>query len=112
MKIALKKEEIEILNLVGASPWYIRLPFIVEGGIYGLAGAFVSWIIISILLIALQPFIFGFLGMIPIIGLMFAAVASWPFAGAVAGLLLLLGIVGFLLGSIGSVVALGRYLKF
>ncbi|RPJ04866.1 MAG: ABC transporter permease, partial [Spirochaetaceae bacterium] len=56
MKIALKREEIEILNLVGASPWYIRLPFIVEGGIYGLAGAFVSWIIISILLIALQPF--------------------------------------------------------
>jgi cell division transport system permease protein len=112
MKIALKREEIEILNLVGASPWYIRWPFILEGGMYGVAGAFVSWIIISIVCIAIQQFIFGFLGMIPVIGLLFASVASWPFVGFIAGLLFILVAVGFILGSLGSIVALGRYLKF
>jgi cell division transport system permease protein len=112
MKIALKKEEIEILNLVGAAPWYIRWPFILEGGIYGVAGAFVSWIIITIILIAIAPYIFGFLGMIPIIGIIFSTVASWTFVGTVAGLFFLLCVVGFLLGALGSLVALGRYLKF
>lgn len=38
MKIALKREEIEILQLVGASDWHIRLPFLFEGVMYGLLG--------------------------------------------------------------------------
>jgi cell division transport system permease protein len=112
MKIALKKEEIEILNLVGASPWYIRWPFILEGGLYGMAGAIASWLILSVLLIAVQPYIFGFLGMIPVISVVFTSVASWPFAGFIFGFLLILDLLGFLLGSLGSVVALARYLKF
>jgi cell division transport system permease protein len=112
MKIALKREEIEILNLVGASPWYIRWPFIIEGGMYGVAGAVVSWVIITLILFAVQPHIFGFLGMIPIISTIFTSAISWPFAGLITGLFFVLGIVGFLLGSVGSLVALGRYLKF
>ena len=39
MKIALKRDEIEILAVVGASPWTIRAPFILEGGFYGFVGA-------------------------------------------------------------------------
>ena len=39
MKIALKKDEIEILQLVGATSSYIKLPFLTEGVIYGLIGA-------------------------------------------------------------------------
>lgn len=38
LKIALKKDEIEILTLVGASPWYVRYPFLIEGGMYGVIG--------------------------------------------------------------------------
>jgi cell division transport system permease protein len=30
MKVALKKDEVEILKLIGASKWYIQLPFLLE----------------------------------------------------------------------------------
>ena len=35
MKIAFRKEEMEILKLVGATPWHIKRPFIFEGITYG-----------------------------------------------------------------------------
>lgn len=112
MKIALKKEEIEILTLVGASPGYIRLPFIIEGGTYGAMGAFVAWIIITGLLVWIAPIIQGFLGMIPIFSLLFSNVMSQPFLLFSGGVLFLLVLIGFLLGAMGSLIALGRYLKF
>jgi cell division transport system permease protein len=112
MKIALKKEEIEILTLVGASPWYVRMPFIFEGGLYGIVGAVSSWIIITVLLMIMQPTIINFLGMIPLIKIIFGSLFSWISVGASTGFLVVLCFVGFVLGAVGSLVALGRYLKF
>ena len=37
-----RRREIEVMRLVGASNWFIRLPFIVEGLVHGLIGAFVA----------------------------------------------------------------------
>jgi cell division transport system permease protein len=112
MKIALKREEIEILKLVGASPWYIRMPFVLEGGLYGAIGGFASWIIISGLVLWLRPVILGFLGIIPFIQNLLGNPASSVFIVSLVGFLGLLGAIGFLLGALGSLVALGRYLKF
>ncbi len=43
MTIFNRKDEIEIMQLIGASKWYIRGPFLVEAGIYGvIAGIFTS----------------------------------------------------------------------
>lgn len=112
MKIALKKEEIEVLKLVGASPWYIRMPFIMEGGFYGVTGAFMSWIIITGLVIWLRPMVLSFLGMIPAIGIVLGSLTSAPFLLSAGGFMGAMLIVGFFLGSVGSLVALGRYLKF
>ncbi len=50
MKITLRKEEIEILQLIGASPWYIRAPFVFEGMFYGVIGAISAWGISYLLL--------------------------------------------------------------
>ncbi|MDF1498363.1 MAG: permease-like cell division protein FtsX [Patescibacteria group bacterium] len=41
------KIEIEIMQLVGASRWYIRMPFIIEGAILGVVGAVITLAIIS-----------------------------------------------------------------
>src|SRR3989338_10061129 len=65
MKIALKKEEVDILKLVGATPWYIKKPFIYEGVTYGLLGATITWVIVIGLVLYAKPFISTFLYGIP-----------------------------------------------
>lgn len=42
-----RRKEIEIMKYVGALDWFIRLPFIVEGMIIGLAGSLVSFFFTS-----------------------------------------------------------------
>lgn len=111
MKIALKKDEIEILTLIGASPWYVRMPFVVEGGLYGLFGSALAWIVMSGIIIWVRPVILGFIGMIPTVQYVLSNPTSYAFGISLAALFGLLSILGFLLGSIGSLVSLGRYLK-
>lgn len=43
-----RKDELEIMELVGGGRWYIRLPFIFQGLIYGFVGAVTSTIILAI----------------------------------------------------------------
>ncbi len=45
-KIALKKEEIEVLRLLGASNFYVRKPFLKEGIFFGFATAVLSFLVI------------------------------------------------------------------
>jgi cell division transport system permease protein len=42
MAIYARREEIEIMRLVGASNWFVRTPFIVEGAVEGLIGGVLS----------------------------------------------------------------------
>lgn len=37
-----RKEEIEIMRLMGVSNWYIKFPLIIQGGFYGFTGAFIA----------------------------------------------------------------------
>lgn len=53
-----RREQTQVMKLVGASNWYVRLPFVLEGILAGLFGALVAW---GILLVAV-PQVTGFLG--------------------------------------------------
>ena len=102
IKISQKKQDIEIMRLIGASGWYIRWPFMFEGIFYGVVGAVLGWGIASVALLYVTPMLSGFLKGIPIfpLPLMF--------------LLGLLGIeimVAIVLGTLASFVAVLRYLK-
>lgn len=111
MKIALKKEEIEILTLVGASPWTIRAPFIVEGGVYGMTGAGIASLSIAILILWQRSNIVMFLGSIPSIQFVLGSATGVMFIAFCASFILANMIVGFVIGSFGSIIALGRYLR-
>lgn len=111
MKIALKKHEVEILTLVGASPWYIRMPFLLEGGFYGVTGAAMAWSIMTSLILWQRSFLLSFLGNIPSIQSLLVDPMAPLFLIASAGFLGSLIFVGCIIGGIGSLVAIGRYLK-
>lgn len=102
IKVANKREDIETMRLIGAGSWYIRLPFLIEGMVYGLIGALISWIIsIGILLIA-TPHLEYFTRGIPLFPISY---------------IVLLGLLGIelvfaaFLGFFSSYLAVLRYLK-
>jgi cell division transport system permease protein len=102
MKISQKKEDIEIMRLIGATAWYVRLPFIAEGVFYGLVGASIGWLIATGALLWATPFLESFLKGIPVL------------PASILGLLTLLGLevlLAIILGVISSFLAVFRYLK-
>jgi len=46
--IEARSREIEILRMMGVGNWYIRLPFLFQGGAYGLVGALIAYIPLSV----------------------------------------------------------------
>lgn len=115
MKIAIRKEEIDILKLVGATNWYIKKPFIFEGIIYGAFGATFAWLVSTILILYLNPYSSSFLqgvGSLSLFSIQNFTINIWP---PNIYLILLLYLVllfsGSIIGLIGSLYASSRYLK-
>lgn len=102
MKIAIRRQEIEILNLMGASGWYIKNPFIVEGAIYGIISSIFAWGLSYIGLLYATPFLVSFLGNIPLLPVKIELML------ALLGTEVLLGII---IGSLGSLIAVRRFLR-
>ncbi len=102
MKISLRKDEIEVERLVGASTNYVRLPFLLEGLFYGLFGAVISWSIIYGLILILTPYLapyFVGLSILPVSPIFMLVIL----AGAI--------ISSCFIGVTGSFLAVWRYLK-
>lgn len=101
-KIRLRRGEIEIMRLLGASTSFIRNPFILEGIFYGVAGALTAWIISYTLLWYFTPFLQGYLGEVKLLPVdpLFMLIL-------LGGSLLLATVVG----GLGSLSAVRRYLK-
>lgn len=101
-KIRLRRNEIEIMRLLGASSSFIRTPFILEGLFYGLMGAISAWIVSYILLWYFTPFLKGYLGEVELLPV------NPLFMLILLGSTLLLAC---LVGGLGSIGAVRRYLK-
>lgn len=101
-KIRLRRNEIEIMRLLGASASFIRNPFILEGMFYGVTGAILSWIVSYGLLWYFTPFLQGYLGevrLLPVNPLFMLGILGVNF------------MIACLLGALGSFGAVRRYLK-
>lgn len=116
MRIAFNKEEIEILKLVGATPWYIKRPFLKEGIIYGITGAIGAWLVLSSIIFYLRPFITSFLqgiNSLPLIHFGNISINIWPPSMLLFIILFfVLSIFGFMIGFCSSLFATSRYMKY
>lgn len=102
MAIYSLKEEIEIMKLVGASNWFIRGPFLLEGALQGLIASISTIVILSLFFLIFGGKIETF---IPEIGL---SIYFWSHFWYI---FLLQTIFGMTLGIISSFWALNHYLK-
>lgn len=102
IRISQKREEIEIMRLLGATSWYVRWPFIFEGVIYGISGAIIGFFLSTGALWYVMPLLAAQFRDIPISPL------SPTFLLQLFGAEILLSI---LLGMFASSLAVLRYLK-
>ena len=96
------KNEVEVMRLVGASDWYIRGPFLVEGILYGAFAALSA-------LIILTPLLYFFSPKISILA-PDSNIFKWYTDNFFLFFLLQL-ILGIVLGGASSIVAIRKYLK-
>jgi cell division transport system permease protein len=103
LAIYARREEIGIMKLVGATNWFIRIPFMLEGVIAALAGAIISGAVV----LGGNALLFSRMGeALPFLGTVFSFSS-----GEIVSVLLVLAGVGALVGLIGSGMALRRFLE-
>ena len=96
-----RRKEINIMKYVGATNWFIRWPFIVEGMLLGFIGSLFSSTFVLMAYEAVYPKMAGFfnsLNIVPLSGVYDYIV--WWFMG-----------IGIFIGMIGSYTSIRKYLK-
>ena len=106
MRMVGRKEEVEILNLIGATQSFIRSPIIIEAFVYTVFGVVLGWAISFIAVLYLAPTVVAYFGEIPIL------------PGSALGIFELFGIIlvgelfiGLVLALSGSLLAISRVKK-
>ncbi|MBP9815739.1 permease-like cell division protein FtsX [Candidatus Woesebacteria bacterium] len=114
-KISLKREEIEVLQLIGASKRYIRRPFINEGMIFGFLSGTVAFVLFYGIFFYFQPFLKTYLTGIPKLSIanleqfnIFVFPPSLEFIVLSYGLIIFFGAA---IGFIGNYLATSKYIK-
>ena len=96
LTIFAKRHIIRTMKLVGATPTFIRLPFLIEGGFHGLIGGIIASLLLDIVLtFFIQPLSEDLLVNI---GVTYRFYFTLVLGGGVLGL-------------VGSVISIGRFLK-
>jgi cell division transport system permease protein len=103
MAMFARRREIEVMKLVGATNWFIRVPFMLEGLVQGLIGAFLAIAALA----AFKPFFQKWLPSSRDIPLVSGFQVS---SGEMFFIFGTLGVVGILIGAIGAGIAVSRFL--
>ena len=108
LSIFARRREVEIMQLVGATNWFIRWPFVLEGFITGLVGSLIAALVVWGANVLVYNWIhlskLDFLR--PIKYPLVVQSGAWPL-----GLIPTLVLAGAVLGAMGSALALRRYLR-
>jgi cell division transport system permease protein len=106
MRMSTRKEEIEILNLIGATKGFIRSPIMLEAIIYALLGVFIGWILAFIGVLYSAPTLVSYFGEIPILPRDTMGILT--LFGIILGVELMFGLI---LSVSGSLLAISRVRK-
>ncbi len=95
--------EISIMKAVGATNWFIRWPFLVEGVIIGILSAICAYGLVFALYLAAEK----------VLASMFAILGNTmvPFKACAVPLIIAFAATGIITGIIGSSISLGKYLR-
>lgn len=102
LAVLARQDEVEIMQLVGASEKLIQAPFVLEGMILGLAGAAVSLALLWTAFLFLQ-------NELPALGAFLMPAGSFRFLDATG--VGLIAAIGWLLGTAGSLFSLRRFVR-
>ena len=83
-----RRDEIEIMKLVGATDWFVRWPFILEGMLVGALGAIAA---VAVVLAAAGPVTRALVGFVEIVPLSFGSAFLWQLVASVFALALAVG---------------------
>ncbi len=98
-----RRDEIAIIKMCGATNWFIRWPFMIEGVILGLVGALIAFIV--------QWLVYGLLGRAMANSGILSLIDTIPFKDMAGTVLLVFLLVGFVIGAGGSTLAIRKFLK-
>lgn len=96
-----RKLEISIMKAVGATNWFIRWPFMIEGMLLGVISGLLSFGVLAGL----------YRGMVYVFDDVLSIFTPVPFGGYAGYILLVFLAIGIFTGSFGSIISMGKYLK-
>lgn len=114
-KITLKREQIELERLLGATRFYVKRPFLFEGMMYGIASATLAYVVFYGIFFLIQPFLTTYLVGIPSIP--FYGLESWklfiwpPSINFMTLSYLIVTVFGIAIGLLGNFLATSKYIK-
>ena len=96
-----RRKEIAIMKYVGATDWFIRWPFLLEGMVLGFIGGIIAALALRSFYAAMAAKIYSTLAFFPLM-------PQYPFMNYVSVAII---VSGMIIGTIGSTISLKRFLK-
>ena len=113
-KIALKKDEIELLRYLGASQWYVKKPFVQEAIAFALTSTTIIYLIFLGIVFYLQPFINSYMRGVNNLGINFQIfqLTVWPLnITYLASLFVITALFGVVISTAATLFATQKYIK-